>query len=483
MSYLKKINFYHLFTICLVLLSSCHPKNEKKEEVAQLIKKEIKAKPNILFIAVDDLKPELNFYGATHIKSPNLDKLASQSMVFERSYCNIPVCGASRASILTGLRPTRNRFIDARTKKDDDAPNAPSLPFILKNKGYTTISNGKIYHHADDDKNAWNEIWHPVSENNNYALKENANLRSDEDRGPAYESAEVADSVYSDGKIANKGIHDLRKLKKAGEPFFLALGFIKPHLPFNAPAKYWDMYDEKNIKLPENYVQPKSTPSEAFHNFGELRNYYGIPKGKEPLSDELAKKLMHGYYACVSYVDAQIGRVLQELESLGLAENTIVVVWGDHGWNLGNHQLWCKHVTFESSLRTPLILKVPNVTNGEKNNNIVEYIDVYPTLCDLTGIEKPNHLEGVSLQPLLNGKSSDKDYAVSKFKDAITLIKGNLFYTEWTKDDGVAYARMLFDHTNDPLELDNLAEKPEFQEKVNELSKDLRTKWGKDFLK
>ncbi|WP_445737170.1 sulfatase [Mariniflexile sp.] len=481
---MKKIKSYSLFLFSLTLFTACHISKVKKEETAQLetVSKKTQLKPNILFIVVDDLKPELNFYGATHIKSPNLDNLASQSMVFERSYCNIPVCGASRVSLLTGLRPTRNRFIDAYTKKDDQVPNITSLPLTFKNNGYTTISNGKVYHHGDDDKNAWNEIWHPNTKGSSYALKESRNLSSDDNRGPAYESAVVADSVYSDGKIANKGINDLRKLKKAGEPFFLALGFMKPHLPFNAPAKYWDMYDEKNIKLPENYVQPESTPSEAYHNFGELRNYYGIPQGKEPLSDELAIKLIHGYYACVSYVDAQIGRVLQELDRLGLAENTIVVLWGDHGWNLGNHKLWCKHVTFESSLRTPLVIKVPNVTKGEKNNNIVEYVDVYPTLCDLTGVEKPKHLEGVSLLPLFKGKSLDKDYAVSKFKDAVTLIKGNLFYTEWTNNLGEPYARMLFDHTNDPLELDNLAEKDDYKNVVVKLSEELHQKWGKDFL-
>tara|TARA_R110002049_G_scaffold211595_3_gene382552 strand:+ start:2902 stop:4362 length:1461 start_codon:yes stop_codon:yes gene_type:complete len=481
---IKKMKSYSIFIFCLTLLTACNLNKGKKKETAQLqsVSAKTQSKPNILFIAVDDLKPEINFYGAPHIKSPNLDNLASQSMVFQRSYCNIPVCGASRASILTGLRPTRNRFITARTSKDKEVPNTPSLPMTLKNNGYTTISNGKIYHHGDDDKNAWNEIWHPETKGNYYALKENSDLRTADDRGPAYEFAEVADSVYSDGKIANKGINDLRKLKKAGQPFFLALGFMKPHLPFNAPTKYWDMYDKKNIKLPENYLQPKSTPFQAFHNFGELRNYYGIPKDRKPLDDELAKTLIHGYYACVSYVDAQIGRVLKELEDLGLAENTIVVLWGDHGWNLGNHKLWAKHVTFESSLRTPLIVKVPNLTKGEKNSNIVEYIDVYPTLCELVGVKKPAHLQGVSLSPLFNGKTLDKDYAVSKFKDAVTLIKGNLFYTEWTNNLGEPYARMLFDHTNDPLELDNLAEKEAYQEKVKYLAKELRAKWGKDFL-
>lgn len=466
-----------LAALCLsVLFLLSFKTNHESEKIQET------NKPNILFIAVDDLKPEINAYGASYISSPNLDKLASQSLIFDRSYCNIPVCGASRASILTGLRPTRNRFLDYSTRKDLDAKDIASLPMTLKQNGYTTISNGKIYHHDKDDKNAWNEIWHPKVKGNYYALEQNDTLRTQENRGPAYERGLVADTVYADGKIASKGIDDLQNLKKNGEPFFLALGFLKPHLPFNAPAKYWDLYDEKNIKFPENYLQPDSTPAEAFHNFGELRNYYGIPKGKTPIDDALAKRLIHGYYASVSYVDAQIGRVLDALEDLGLAENTIVVLWGDHGWNLGNHKLWTKHSTFESALRTPLLIKIPKVTKGQRNNDIVEYIDVYPTICELVGVKKPSHLEGVSLVPLFYDKPLHKNYAVSKFKDAVTLIKGDMFYTEWTDDKGNAYQRMLFDHETDPLELDNLAEKKAYKDLVTELAEELRQKWGKDFL-
>ncbi|MFH4966994.1 sulfatase [Gaetbulibacter sp. M240] len=439
-------------------------------------------KPNILFIAVDDLKPEINAYGASHISSPNLDKLASQSLIFERSYCNIPVCGASRASILSGLRPTRNRFLNFSTRKDVDAPKVSSLPMTLKDNGYTTISNGKVYHHNDDDKNAWDEIWHPKIAGNYYASKENDTLRNMRNRGPAYESSPVNDTVYADGKIANKGIADLRKLKEKGTPFFLALGFLKPHLPFNAPTKYWDLYEEKNIKLPENYSQPKSTPKEAFNNFGELRTYYGIPNGKEPINEALAIKLIHGYYASVSYIDAKIGRILKTLDDLGLAENTIVVLWGDHGWNLGNHKLWCKHSTFESALRTPLLIKIPSVTKGERSHDIVEYIDIYPTLCDLAGIEMPSHLEGVSLRQLFYGGNLNKNYAVSKFKDAVTLIKDQFFYTEWIDEKGKTYQRMLFNHDSDPLELDNLAEKNAYKNLVVDFAAELRQKWGKDFL-
>ena len=464
-----------LTTIVLVsMLTAC--KDIKTNETISENKK-----PNILFIAVDDLRPELNFYGANHIKSPNLDKLAGESLVFNRAYCNVPVCGASRASLLTGMRPTRNRFITARTSKDIEVPNVSSLPFLLKQNGYKTISNGKIYHHNNDDAKAWDEIWQ-ADGLWSYALPESQEIRRNTQRGLPFEAAEVHDSVYRDGKLALKVIKDLNKLKASNQPFFLTMGLMKPHLPFTAPQKYWDLYDREDIELPESYVQPATTPKQAFHNYGELRNYENIPK-KGDLPDDLAKELIHGYYACVSYIDAQIGLVLDELKRLELEDDTIVILWGDHGWNLGDHKLWCKHVTFETALRTPLIIKVPGKTKGEKTDAITEYIDIYPSLAELVGLEVPKTVEGKSFVPILNGEKSEKNWAVSKFKDAVTLIKGDLFYTEWTDDKGVAYASMLFDHKTDPLELDNLAEKPENIELVNDLSVELREKWGKDFLK
>lgn len=438
----------------------------------------VEERPNILFIAIDDLRPELSFYGEEHIKSPNLDKLAEEGAVFTRAYCNIPVCGASRASLMTGARPTRKRFIHAKIHKDEDHPDAVSLAMHLKGNGYTTISNGKIYHHAQDDAAAWDEIWH--SGRPNQALPEN---RPDDEspRGMPYEMVDLPDDAYKDGDIANKGIADLKKLKADGKPFFLAVGFRKPHLPFTAPKKYWDLYDRETIQLPESYVRPKTTPRKAFHSYGELRNYKTVPK-KGHLDEAMAKKLIHGYYACVSYVDAQVGRLLQTLEDEGLAENTIVVVWGDHGWNLGEHMLWCKHCTFETSTHAPLLFKVPGKTHGQKIDSITEFIDIYPTICDLTGVDIPNTVDGETLVPLMEGRTRSKDYAVSKFKDAICLIQGTLFYTEWVNDQGETYERMLFDHAKDPMELNNLAVNPEYADTVKKLSKELRKKWGSDFL-
>lgn len=475
-SYFRVWKKYAPYLFMVMAFLACKSE-EKQKEIAV-------TRPNILFIAVDDLRPELNFYGAEHIVSPHLDRFAAESTVFNRAYCNVPVCGASRASILTGARPTRYRFIDYSTKKDEDLPQVKSLPKLFRDNGYTTISNGKVYHHERDDEASWDSIWRPKGNVRDYLLDENIALNSREGglRGNAFEVANVGDSAYFDGKIANKGIEDLRQLKRDGKPFFLALGFMKPHLPFNAPKKYWDLYDRQKISLPENYLQPENIPTEAYHNFGELRRYHAIPE-KGLLSDDMALKMLHGYYACVSYVDAQIGRVLKELKHLGLAENTIVVLWGDHGYNLGNHKMWCKHCTFETSMRVPLLVKVPGITKGEKVENITELIDVYPSLCELAGLTAPRHLEGESFVALLHGKTRKKDYAVSKFKDAVALIKGSLFYTEWTDDDGEAYARMLFDHKTDPWELNNLAEKKSHREIVDSLSLELREKWGDDFLK
>ena len=475
---MKLTNWGLLFMVIVCITTGCSGDKIIDDSKSTL-------RPNILFIAVDDLRPELSFYGAHHIHSPNLNQLSKESLVFNRAYCNIPVCGASRASLLTSTRPTRHRFIDYKTRADIDVPDAISLPMLLKNNGYETISNGKIYHNLSDDSLAWDRIWFPKGNIRDYQVKsnieQNGGLGQAQGGAVSHEMAVVPDTAYFDGKIAQRGIQDLQLLKGKDQPFFLALGFMKPHLPFNAPKKYWDLYDRDKITLPESYQQPQTTPQRAFHNYGELRQYQNIPK-KGDIPKDLAKELLHGYYACVSYMDTQIGLVLRELERLELAKNTIVVLWGDHGWNLGEHKLWCKHVTFETALRAPLMIKVPGKTLGNSTDAITEYIDVYPSLAELVGVAIPETVEGKSFIPLLNGEQSEKDWAVSKFKDAVTLIKGDLFYTEWTDDSGEAYERMLFDHKTDPMELDNMADKIEHEELVKELAVELRTRWGDDFL-
>ena len=424
-----------------------------------------KVPPNILFIAVDDMRPELNCFGASHIKSPNIDQVAGDGIIFRQAYCQVPVCGASRASLLIGIRPNVSRFIDYDTWADVDAPGIPSLPAYFKANGYHTISNGKIFHHKTDKKESWSvPPWIPADDIigkvywRDYQTAENIEIMENNDgSGPAYENADVEDNAYFDGKVTDRSIRDLRKLKEMGKPFFLAVGYYKPHLPFNAPKKYWDLYDPDEIELPDNPHAPENAPRASIHNFGELRAYYNIPP-EGPLPDTLAHKLIHGYYACVSYTDTQIGKVLKELEQLELVNNTIVIIWGDHGWNLGEHGLWCKHCNYETSLRAPVILKVPWKTGGIKTDAMVEFIDIYPTLCDLAGLPIPAHAQGESLlryydNPLHKGKP----YVFSRFIKGESVKNQDFRYTEWMDSSGTRYAEMLYNHNTDPDENFNIS--------------------------
>jgi arylsulfatase A-like enzyme len=279
---------------------------------------------------------------------------------------------------------------------------------------------------------------------------------------------------------ADKAIKDLQRLANQDTPFFLAVGFNKPHLPFVAPKKYWDLYDRETITLPENYNVPKDAPSEAIHSSGELRAYYGIP-AKGPVSDQTARELIHGYYACVSFVDAQVGKVLAELDRLELAQNTIVVLWGDHGWNLGDHTLWCKHSCFESSMHAPLIVRAPGIPGGTQTRGLTEFIDIYPTLCELAGIEKPSHLQGQSFAALLRDPGMAwKEAAIGRFQSGDTIRTDQYRYSQYQSQDGKPVARMLYDHESDPLENTNLSESDQGKQHARSLGKKLRNEMGRD---
>lgn len=464
-----------LFSLALALLSCSGNKEENKNP----------EQPNILFIAIDDLRPELGCYGETHIHSPNIDLLAAQGTRFDRSYCNIPVCGASRASLMTGLRPARNRFLTYYTKADEDAPGVTTLPKLFMENGYTSISNGKIFHHDNDAADSWSEIWHPRSASaswRDYAVAENVSRdTSNTSRGPAFERAVLHDTIYKDGKIAEKVISDLARLKESGKPFFLTAGFLKPHLPFNAPEKYWKLYDGK-VKLPENNYMPENAPKESMHTFGELRAYADIP-AEGPVSDEMAQDLIQGYYACVSYTDAQIGKIMTALKDLELEQSTIVILWGDHGWNLREHGLWCKHCNYETSLHTPLILKVPGTKQVGSTSEIVEYVDIYPTLCELAGISLPEHLEGASFKELLFNPDAKSDgVAVCQWYKGVTTIKDQYFYTEWIGDEDNMFTRMLYNHEVDPDENVNVSENPANAAVIKDLRAEMREHRAADYF-
>ena len=448
-------------------------------------------KPNVLFIPVDDLRPQLGCYGHTQMISPTIDRLASEGTLFERSYCQVPVCGASRASLMTGIRPTRGRFIDYYTKVDEDMPGALTLPKHFRNHGYHTISNGKVFHHRYDASASWSEeSWRPKGEwaGRGYLTEHNKKIALDTNyggRGPAYEAPDVPDNAYPDGKIADKAIADLRRLKDMNTPFFLATGFMKPHLPFNAPRKYWDMYNREDIDLADNPFRPKGAPDTALHNWGELRNYAGIPQ-EGPLPEELARTLIHGYYACVSYTDAQIGRVLAELGRLGLSDSTIVVLWGDHGWQLGEHGLWCKHCNFETSLHSPMLVSAPGIGAGKSTDALTEFVDIYPSLCELCDLPVPEFLQGTSFVPLMEHPGTTwKKAAFSRYHNGDSIRTNRYRYTEWRREitkvtympEIESYASMLYDHRTDPMENVNIAELPENRELAGRLSKMLYDGW------
>ena len=428
---------------------------------------------NVLFIMVDDLRPELSLYGQNQIISPNIDALGASGVTFNRAYCNVPVCGASRASLLTGVRPTANRFLNYYSSIKEDMPDVVNMAQYFKDRGYSTVSNNKITH-IKNDIDAWDDEWYPQAKTwRNYLSEENLLLEASNKAGYAYENIDVPDAAYIDGQTALKSIKDLKQFKADGKPFFLAVGFVKPHLPFNAPKKYWDLYDPNSITLPENSPFPESAPQRANHKWGELRSYIDIPKSG-PVSDAIAKKLIHGYYASVSYVDAQIGVLINGLTELGLRENTVIVLVGDHGWSLSDHGLWAKHSNFEVALQVPLIISGSGLPIAARTNSIAELVDIYPTLCELTAGESPTHLQGSSLVSAL--KSPDKLFknkALARWQKGETLIVDQMFYTEWQRK-GKVVSKMLYNHETDPNETINLANDPAYLSIVKALSQQLQ---------
>ncbi len=472
MTKLRKITASGLF-MPLALLLSCQS-NDLSE------------KPNVLFIAVDDLRPELHCYGRNHISSPHIDALAAEGLLFQQAYCNVPVCGASRASLMTGIRPAINRFVTFDTWADKDAPGIKTLPCLFREQGYHTISNGKVFHNQFDSRESWDENWRPEIRTTwrDYQSTENIamdTLSGRDCRGPAWECVDGPDSIYFDGKIALKSVRDLQKLKAMDKPFFLAVGFLKPHLPFNATKKYWDKYDPARISLPGNDTLPLRLPYHLITNWGELRAYDAIP-AEGPVSDSAARKLIHGYYACVSSTDAAIGMILDALEELELERSTIVILWGDHGWNLNEHGLWCKHCNFNTSLRTTMLLKVPGKTRGRQTDALVEFIDIYPTLAELCNLPLPDHLEGRSMVPLLEDPETPiQDFIISKWHSGLTIQTHDYAYTEWfTREDSLV-GNMLYDHRSDRDENFNLAGLPEYQSLVDSLRQVMHASKGKDF--
>jgi arylsulfatase A-like enzyme len=302
--------------------------------------------------------------------------------------------------------------------------------------------------------------------------------------GPAFEAPDLGDECYHDGTTAAHAIGELRRLSQLGKPFFMALGFLKPHLPFNAPKRYWDLYDPSKLPLAANPFAPRNATQYSLLDFGELRGFFQIPKSG-PIPGSLARKLIHGYSACVSYSDAQMGRVLAELDRLGLHDDTVVIAWGDHGWKLGEHASWCKHSNFEIDARAPMVLRAPGRCPGARTKALVEFVDMYPTLCELCGLEIPAHCEGASMVPLLEAPNRLwKSAAFNQYPRANMTVMGYAMrtdrfrYVEWQSwPQRQVVARELYDHRVDSQENANVADVPQYAAIIQHLSRQMAAGW------
>jgi len=441
-------------------------------------------RPNVLLICVDDLKPVLGCYGDPVVKTPHIDRLAARSIRFDAAYCNQAVCSPSRNALLTGLRPQTLGIYDLGTNFRQSRPGAVTLPQWFKANGYSAQGMGKIFHvgHGNTNDEASWSVPYFRGKVVDYALPENKRDLSREEamfdnkspanlpRGAALENADVSDDTYSDGKVAAEAIRRLEAAaKNPDQPLFLAVGFLKPHLPFCAPRKYWDLYKTDLFQLPAVRKAPEGAPAYAPTAFGELRNYKDVPdKGEIP--EDLQRKLIHGYHAATSYMDAQVGKVLDAMEASPLKDNTIIVLWGDHGWHLGDHGMWSKHTNYEQATRIPLLVRAPGQTNGGASAAMIETVDIYPTLCDLAGLKTPEKLDGISFAPLVNGKSArgGRDHVTHVFPRGNRLGRAirtpTHRFVEWkTIGEPAESAELeLYDYSADPLERKNLArEQPE----------------------
>ena len=452
---MNKSNFYKLTLFTFFIASTIIGCKNKDGDIS--VANLSLEKQNILFISIDDFRPKISSYGETKMVTPNIDKLASEGLQFNNAYTNIAVCGASRASIMTGIRPSEKRFNDFSTRASVDTPNAIPLNRIFKENGYETISYGKIYHHKDDFQEYWTEkdggqIQSDFQDPISIARIENAERGEYGKKQPTFEYPDVDDYAYNDGKITKRAINKLKALKSKNKPFFMAIGYVSPHLPFIQPKKYWDMYDHDAIKLADNSFQPKNSPDiaiEAQHNSAEMRkNYLDIPENGK-LDDSLARNLIHGYYASVTYMDALIGELIKALDDLGLRENTTIVFWSDHGYFLGEHGFWCKHSTFEEAVKIPFIISSPNHIKNKTTASFTELVDVYPTLCEIANIKAPTYLQGESLIPVLENPSTIlKTEVYTRYKQGEAVIDKDFSYTEFY--EGEKYlGNMLYDNLND----------------------------------
>lgn len=478
--------------------------------------------PNVLFIAIDDLRPELGCYGSKIAKSPHIDRLAETGVTFLNAYCQQAVCNPSRASLMTGLRPDTIKVWDLQTNFRTARPQAVTLTQQFMRSGYHAVGIGKIFHNNIQDPASWSE---PKLNIADYPFDPDAVYRGSdsiawiEDRKTdliakgdtrridrfgkwylkhvATEQLDIEDDAYFDGAQTSVAIDKLGDLAQQKKPFFLAVGYYRPHLPFNVPSRYWDLYDRDTLPLAENSFLPTNAPVMAVNTAREIRGYTDFKQMPQPhqgtLPEAQARLLKHGYLASVSYIDTQVGRLLDALKQQNLDKNTIVVVWGDHGWKLGEHNSWCKMTNFEIDTRVPLIIRAPNAKeNGKSCNRLIEFVDLYPSLCELAGIPLRDELEGQSFVPLLSDRTLPWKSAVfSQFlregiwvaPDGVTYMGRAIRtqrhrYVEWKKQGSVTVvASELYDLKTDPQENHNIAGSPENNELVDALANQLEAGW------
>ena len=458
-------------------------------------------KMNVLFIAVDDLRPDLGAYGNQEVKSPNIDRLAKDGVVFNRAYCQFPLCNPSRASLLAGKRPETLGIMDLKTNLRQTHPDLVTLPQLFKKNGYHSLSIGKIFHITNGnfhDFESFSELPFPLPKNVTSgttveAAQKNILKAASEgkagnkpgEKGRPWNNPDVADDGLADGRTARKAVEKLRENKD--RPFFMAVGFHKPHMPFTAPKKYWDLYDPALVELAMNQYDPKGAPEWASNQASELRRYKGVNK-EGPIAAKLQRELRHGYLACISYVDAQVGLLLDELDSLGLRENTIVILWGDHGYQLGEHATWNKRTTWEITSRVPMIISVPGgKDNGKRTDALVEFVDIYPSLAELCGLTPPADLEGTSFVPLV--ENTERPWKTAAFttytenKDDVGRVTARAMRTdqyrviEWEIKGQAERVYELYDQKADPQGNVNLANDTDKEKLMEELAAQLAKGW------
>lgn len=452
---------------------------------------------NILFICIDDLRPKLGCCEDPVALTPNMDQLAKGGMLFRKAYCQFAICGPSRASVLSGMYPFRSGIQDNVKSFRDALPDRFSLPQYFREKGYHTVGMGKIFHSHQPDALSWDQ-WVKIDgsgadyfdpENIQAMRQRRAQVVAREKAGekfkpwqrreliigPFSETAEVSDEKYPDWQLATHAMESLRNLKNSEKPFFVAVGFHKPHLPLVVPKKYWDLYNPRELLVPEELAFPEGAPAWHTHNSFELRGYQDVSK-TGPIDEETVRRAVHGYYAACSFVDAQVGRVLDELKRLELDRNTIVVLWGDNGFHLGENGMLCKDTNFEAAAAVPLMLSAPGLAPATVDRP-VELVGIFPTLCSLAGVPVPDQCDG---ENLCSPESGDDAVAFTMNQrkwnspNVGCSVRADQYrYIRWTAPDGSVVAEELYDYSLGQEEKRNLAAEKEYRKTLKLLRKRL----------